>query len=182
MASVSLCPFVSGLHSSSSHWVLTGYKYVGPNPRTIQPTDWPYFGSIIKRYKPSDILPPLSTVWIPDIMRLNENVTPAGQSGGLMGSEWDPDRFVGDPSQSGYQVNGLSMGEQLPAELLARQNLLGKIEQPFEAARRGQNVQLFDKFQQQAFDFHGIDILAAHFQHVLVASEKPQVAIFLQQP
>jgi len=139
-------------HSSSSHWVLTGYKYAGPNPRTIQPTDWPYFGSIIKRYKPSEILPPLSTVWIPDIMRLNENVTPAGQSGGSMGSEWDPDRFVGDPSQSDYRVDGLSMGEQLPAELLARQSLLAKIEQPFDAARRGPNVQLFDKFQQQAFD------------------------------
>ncbi len=139
-------------HSSSSHWVLTGTKYVGPNARTIQPTDWPYFGSIIKRYKPSEILPPLSTVWIPDIMRLNENVTPAGQTGGLMGSEWDPDRFVGDPSQAGYQVDGLSLGEQLPAELLARQNLLAKIERPFDAARRGPNVQLFDKFQQQAFD------------------------------
>ncbi|MEX0818743.1 MAG: DUF1501 domain-containing protein [Pirellulaceae bacterium] len=139
-------------HSSSSHWVLTGYKYVGPNPRTIQPTDWPYFGSIVKRYKPSEILPPLSTVWIPDIMRLNENVTPAGQSGGFMGSEWDPDRFVGDPSQSGYQVDGLAMGEQLPAELLARQNLLARIEQPFDAARRGPKVHLFDKFQQQAFD------------------------------
>ena len=33
-------------HSSSSHWVLTGYKYQGPNPRTIQPSDWPYFGMI----------------------------------------------------------------------------------------------------------------------------------------
>lgn len=139
-------------HSSSSHWVLTGYKYVGPNPRTIQPTDWPYFGSIIKRYKPSEILPPLSTVWIPDVMRLNENVTPAGQSGGFMGSEWDPDRFVGDPSQPDYQVDGLSMAEQLPAELLARQKLLAKVERPFDAARRGPDVQLFDKFQQQAFD------------------------------
>lgn len=139
-------------HSSSSHWVLTGYKYVGPNPRTIQPTDWPYFGSVIKRYKPSEVLPPLSTVWIPDIMRLNENVTPAGQTGGFMGSEWDPDRFVGDPSQPGYQVDGLSLGEQLPADLLTRQKLLAKIEQPFEAARRGAGVQLFDKFQQQAFD------------------------------
>ncbi|MCA9146406.1 MAG: DUF1501 domain-containing protein [Planctomycetales bacterium] len=139
-------------HSSSGHWVLTGYKYVGPNPRTIQPTDWPYFGSIIKRYKPSEVLPPLSTVWIPDIMRLNENVTPAGQTGGFMGSEWDPDRFVGDPSQVGYRVNGLSLGEQLPAELLARQKLLAKVEQPFDSQRRGPGVQLFDKFQQQAFD------------------------------
>lgn len=139
-------------HSSSSYWVLTGYKYVGPNARTIQPTDWPYFGSIIKRYKPSDALPPLSTVWIPDIMRLNESVTPAGQTGGFMGSQWDPDRFVGDPSQPGYEVDGLRLADVPPVRLKRRQRLLGEVERQFEAARRGEAVQLYDKFQQQAFE------------------------------
>ena len=71
------------VHSSSSSWVLTGYKYRGPNPRTISPTDWPYFGSIVKMLRPADSLPGLSTVWLPHMMRLNENVTPAGQTGGF---------------------------------------------------------------------------------------------------
>ena len=83
------------IHSSSGHWVLTGKKYVGPNARTLQPTDWPYFGSHVKRYRPSDVMPALSTVMVPDIIRLNENVTPAGQTGGLMGLQWSPERFVG---------------------------------------------------------------------------------------
>jgi hypothetical protein len=139
-------------HSSSGYWVLTGYKYVGPNPRTIQPTDWPYFGSVVKRYRPSDVLPPLSSVWIPDMMRLNENVTPAGQTGGIMGGQWDPDRFIGDPARPDYQVEGLRMADLSPGELLRRQQLLARIEQPFEAQVRGADVQLFDKFQQQAFD------------------------------
>lgn len=156
-------------HSSSGHWVLTGYKYVGPNARTIQPTDWPYFGSIIKRYKPSEILPPLSTVWIPDLNRLNENVTPAGQSGGFMGTEWDPDRFIGDPSQPGYEVDGLSMAEQLPAELLTRQKLLAKVERSFDAARRGPKVQLFDKFQHQAFDL----LTSGHAQEAFAIEKEP---------
>jgi hypothetical protein len=139
-------------HSSSGHWVLTGYKYVGPNARTIQPTDSPYFGSIVKRYKPSDILPPLSTVWLPDVMRLNENVMPAGQTGGLMGSEWDPDRFVGDPSDKDYRVAGLRLADLSLEELAGRQKLLAQIDQPFDAGKRGREVQLYGKFQQQAFD------------------------------
>ena len=49
---------------------------------------------------PSQELPALSTVWIPgSSIGLNENVTPAGQTGGLMGRQWDPDHFIGDPSQ-----------------------------------------------------------------------------------
>jgi hypothetical protein len=84
------------LHCASGYEVLTGYKYTGTNSRMIAPTDWPYFGSILKMIKPSEKLPPLTSVWVPDIMRLNENVTPAGQTGGFLGRRWDPDRFVGD--------------------------------------------------------------------------------------
>ena len=140
------------IHSSSSYWVLTGYKYVGPNPRTIQPTDWPYFGSLVKRYKASEVLPPLSTVWIPDMMRLNENVTPGGQTGGIMGSQWDPNRFLGDPSKPGYQVAGLKMGELSPAELFRRRELLSHIDRAFDDSRRSAGVRAFEEYRQQAFD------------------------------
>ena len=51
------------IHSTSGAWVLTGYKYRGPNARTISPTDWPYFGSIVKMLKPGQQLPAMSTVW-----------------------------------------------------------------------------------------------------------------------
>lgn len=139
-------------HDSSGYQVLTGYKYVGPNSRTIQPTDWPYFGSIIKRYRPSELLPPLSTVWIPDMFRLNENVTPAGQTAGIMGGQWDPDRFVGDPSETHYRVDGLKMERGSVPDLERRRRLLAKIEGPFEAERRGPEVRLYDGFQEQAFD------------------------------
>lgn len=139
-------------HSSSSYWVLTGYKYLGGNARTIQPSDWPYFGSIIKRYRPSETLPPLSTVWIPDIMRLNENVTPAGQTGGFMGAQWDPDRFVGDPAAEKYEVQGLEMANLPPLQLKRRQKLLSAIEQHFDSVERGGDLPLYNKFQQQAFD------------------------------
>ncbi|MFT5527271.1 MAG: hypothetical protein ACI9HK_005253, partial [Pirellulaceae bacterium] len=140
------------VHSSSGHWVLTGYKYQGPNARTLQPTDWPYFGSIVKMLKPSDTLPPLSTVWVPDILRLNENVTPAGQTGGFLGSQWDPDRFIGDPSDPRYKVDGLRLVDLAPLRMDRRRRLLQQVEAHFEAARRGGAVELFGQYQQQAFD------------------------------
>jgi hypothetical protein len=139
-------------HDSSGYWVLTGYQYQGPNSRTIQPTDWPYFGSIVKMKKPSDVLPPLSTVWIPDMMRLNENVTPAGQTGGISGSQWDPDRFVGDPSDAGYKIEGLRLTDLPPLRLQQRESLLAQLEQHFAAQQRGDALLRFDSYQRQAYE------------------------------
>ena len=140
-------------HSSSSHWVLTGYKYQGPNPRTISPTDWPYFGSIVKRYRPSEKLPALSSVWIPDIMRLNENVTPAGQTGGLMGPQWDPERFVGDPSSPAYKIEGLQARSGIPPHRMqSRKRLLDQLQQHFRNVESASAVKVFDVYQRQALD------------------------------
>ncbi len=139
-------------HDSSGYWVQTGYKYQGPNSRTIQPTDWPYFGSIVKQLKPSDVLPPLSSVWIPDIMRLNESVTPAGQTAGILGRQWDPDVFVGDPSAANYKVEGLRLSDIPPLRLQQRESLLRQVERHFSQAERSESVRIYDKFQQQALD------------------------------
>ena len=70
------------LHDASGYWVLTGYRYTGANSRQISPTDWPYLGSVVKLLKPSEKLPALTSVWLPDVMRLNDNVHPAGQTAG----------------------------------------------------------------------------------------------------
>ncbi|MBL8850835.1 MAG: DUF1501 domain-containing protein, partial [Planctomycetaceae bacterium] len=139
-------------HESSGYWVLTGYKYLGTNPRKIQPTDWPYFGSIIKRYRPSDDLPPLSTVWLPDILRLNENVTPAGQTAGFMGTEFDPERFVGDPSKPGYRVAGLNTEHMPSLQFDSRRRLLEHVDRGFVGLTRSGDIGLYEKYQAQTFD------------------------------
>ena len=103
-------------HDVSGYWVLTGYSYGPGSARQIKPTDWPYLGSVIKMLKPSERLPALTSVWLPDMMRLNDNVTPAGQTGGFLGSMWDPERFVGDPASDDYRIEGLSLPIDLPPE------------------------------------------------------------------
>lgn len=138
------------IHSSSSAWVLTGYKYRGPNARTIQPTDWPYLGSVVKQLKPSEKLPALTSVWLPDIMRLNENVTPAGQTSGFLGPRWNPEVFVGDPAEPTYEIESLRKTDITPIQLERRQSLLSQLEDRFR--RIDGAVTTYDSYQQQAFD------------------------------
>lgn len=139
-------------HDSSGYQLLTGYKYIGPNSRTIQATDWPCLSSMIKMLKPSEVLPPLSAVTIPDLWRLNENVTPAGQSGGFLGSQWNPDVFVGDPAAADYKVQGLQLSSLPPLRIRQRESLLQQVERHFSAAERGEYSRNYQKFQQQSFD------------------------------
>ena len=139
-------------HDSSGYQLLTGNKYIGPNSRTIQPTDWPYFGSLMKMLKPSDLLPPLSVVTVPDVWRLNENVTPAGQTAGFLGGQWNPNVFVGDPSRRDYKVEGLNLSHLPAAELRRREALLQEMEQRFALPQREGAARLYEKFQTQAFD------------------------------
>ncbi|MBI1312714.1 DUF1501 domain-containing protein [bacterium] len=157
------------VHSSSGAWVLTGHKYRGPNPRTISPTDWPYFGSIVKRQRPSNELPALSTVWLPDVMRLNENVTPAGQTAGFMGPQWNPEVFVGDPSQSNYEIESLRTDSITPLQLDRRQSLLTQLESRFDQISAGTAAGTYGTFQQQAFDL----LTSGKARHAFDISSEP---------
>jgi hypothetical protein len=138
-------------HDSSGYWILTGYKYLGINSREIRPTDWPYIGSIVKMLKPSEALPPLTSVWIPDVMRLNDNVQPAGQTGGFLGRHWDPERFICDPSDTEFAIEGLQPPGDLPAlRLHGRVSLLDQVQRHFDEIERGAAAGHYDKIQQDA--------------------------------
>jgi hypothetical protein len=142
----------SDIHDVSGYEILTGYKYRGVNSRAISPSDWPYFGSVLKVLKPSERLPALTSVWIPQIMRLNENVTPAGQTGGFLGRQWDPDRFTGDPSRPDYHIEGLDNGEIPALRMKERVSLLAQVEDHFRKVERSRSVGVYDQYQNQAFD------------------------------
>ena len=140
-------------HDVSGYWVLTGYPYGPGSARQIKPNDWPYFGSIVKMLKPSERLPALTSVWIPDMMRLNDNVTPAGQTAGFLGKSWDPERFVGDPSNPQYRIEGLDpTGDITRIRLNRRRELLGQVDTHFRTVERGGAVEAWDRLSQHAFD------------------------------
>ena len=139
-------------HDTSGYWVLTGEKYPSGSAREIKPSDWPYFGSVVKMLKPSERVPALSSVWIPDIMRLNDNVRPAGQTAGFLGAQWDPDRFIGDPSSDDYQVDGLGMPSDIsPLRLQRRLSLFEQVGRHLDEAERTSAIRNFDDIRQAAF-------------------------------
>jgi hypothetical protein len=139
-------------HDTSGYWILTGTKYPAGSAREIKPSDWPYFGSVIKMLKPSERVPALSSVWIPDIMRLNDNVRPAGQTAGFLGAQWDPDRFIGDPSQENYRVEGLALqGDISPLRLESRLSLFEQVGRHLDEVERSGAIRNFDDIRQAAF-------------------------------
>jgi hypothetical protein len=140
-------------HDVSAYWLLTGYPYGPGSARQIKPTDWPYFGSVVKMLKPSETMPALTSVWIPDRMRLNDNVTPAGQTAGFLGSMWEPERFVGDPALPDYQIAGLAPQEGMSSVRLdRRRDLLQQLESQMDGLVRASTVASWDRLKQQAFD------------------------------
>ena len=140
-------------HDVSGYWVLTGYPYGPGSARQIKPTDWPYFGSLVRMLKPSETLPALSSVWLPDMMRLNENVTPAGQTAGFLGKQWEPERFVGDPAAPDYHVEGLAPPDDVShLRVDRRRDLLREFEREFRTVERSGAVGTYSKLSQQAFD------------------------------
>ena len=140
-------------HDVSGYWLMTGYPYGPGSARQIKPTDWPYFGSVVKMLKPSEKLPALTSVWIPDAMRLNDNVTPAGQTAGFLGKLWEPERFVGDPASPDYHIEGLGLaGDFTKLRVDHRRDLLGHLDRTFDKAGRSEAVEAWDRLSHHAFD------------------------------
>jgi hypothetical protein len=143
----------SDLHDGSGYWVLTGYKYLGAQSRQISPTDWPYLGSIVKLLKPSEKLPAYSSVWLPDVMRLNDNVQPAGQTAGWLGKRWEPERVYCDPSGPEFKMEGLSLPQDVPPlRLSGRESLLSQLDRHFTDIERGSILQDHASNVQNAFN------------------------------
>ena len=140
-------------HDVSGYWILTGYPYGRGSARQIKPDDWPYFGSIVKMLKPSERLPALTSAWVPDFMRLNEGVTPAGQTAGFLGKLWEPERFIGDPAAPNYHIEGLGLtGDVTRVRMNRRRDLLGQLNGQLRTLERGGAVEAWDRQSQQAFD------------------------------
>ncbi|HEY2250581.1 MAG TPA: DUF1501 domain-containing protein [Planctomycetaceae bacterium] len=148
----SLCTHTD-LHDASGYWVLTGYQYKGQQSREInRNTDWPYLGSVLKMLAPSQTLPSYTSVWLPDVMRLNDNVQPAGQTAGFMGYGWDPQRIICDPADPEFHVEGLTLPPEIPPlRLSSRHDLLEQVERHFAGIERGTAMRDFDKQTQEAF-------------------------------
>jgi len=140
-------------HDVSGYWILTGYPYGPGSARQIKLSDWPYIGSVLKMVKPRERLPALTSVWIPDVMRLNDSVTPAGQTAGFLGKQWEPERFVGDPAGSDYRIEGVSLPPDISlARFDRRHDLLAQLDRHRKLTESGGPREAWDRLSHHAFD------------------------------
>ena len=138
-------------HSTSAYWMLTGFKYQGPNARELHPSDWPNLGSVVKLLKPSDTVP-FSFAWLPEPMVANPGVLVSGQSAGFLGSQADPDRFTCNPHSPDFAIKEFSLpGDISPLRLNKRAGLLSQLNDHFATVESKANVENFSRLRQEAY-------------------------------
>jgi hypothetical protein len=140
-------------HVGGGYEMLTGMEHPGGKGNdaiVASRTDFPYFGSVVKRFRrPVPGVP--TTVVFPQHV-FNVPFYP-GQDGGFLGGQWDPWHILSDPSKADFKLDDLSLRADLPAERLAgRRGLLEEIGEPFERRQAGPAPARFHHQVAQAFD------------------------------
>jgi hypothetical protein len=141
-------------HSSSGHWMLTGYPYPRPNTECNQPTpnDWPCLGAVVGRLRRgAGTLP--AAIMLPEQMISNANIVAIGQNAGFLGRLADPWLLTCDPSDPDFQIPELGLPVEVPPlRLDGRRSLLHQVNRHLDAVDQRGVVGRYDSQSQQAFD------------------------------
>jgi hypothetical protein len=117
----------SNEHEFGTHYMLSGVDALPPNAKFFATrADWPAMGSIINWARPSGNGLPTSVI-LPTY--LNNGYGFSGQSGGIMGSRFDPWVIDKDPSKPDFRVPDLQPAVGLTVDRLDhRRALLDRID------------------------------------------------------
>ena len=78
--------------------------------------------------------------------------SPAGQTAGFLGKQWEPERVICNPALPGFQIESYSLPQEIPAlRLSRRESLLNQVGLHFDEQSRGPAVRDYDYFTQEAF-------------------------------
>src|SRR5262245_12205729 len=125
----------NNIHGGSGYWVLTGRQLITGDGENARPDDWPFMGSIVKLLKPSEKLPALTSVTLPEIFLGNGGNLHAGQFGGLLGTQWDPEIIACNPADPKLRLSGDYAVRGSDDQLRRRASLLEQVDQSFLGTR-----------------------------------------------
>jgi uncharacterized protein (DUF1501 family) len=138
-------------HQPAGSFLLTGVDPQSDNGGQLapRPDDPPALGSLVVRAAPADNgVPPF--VMMPARMSDSGSVF-RGQTGGWLGSPYDPMLIGQDPNAAGFKVQGMGPTDDMPPDRMAgRQQLLAMLDRKvgnLDASSRAMAV-----MQQRAFD------------------------------
>ncbi len=146
------------VHGPACSEMYSGRPYFGP-PVTDQarPEDWPSLASLAMEFAPRrGALPPAVVLpWYTQFTGQDKRI--AGQTGGRMGETKDPFLVQGDPSADGFQVEGIQLSDDVPAERVRRRRaLLRELEASLPNTLHGApTVDLFAHHAELAFSMLG---------------------------
>jgi hypothetical protein len=140
------------LHPSATYWALTGHQ---PGKSTLDlkpaPSHMPAVGSVLAKYRPSRAELP-SYVLAPQLCYDVSNTQP-GQHAGLLGGAFDPFLVEGDPAAGAFEVQGLSLNDQLSLKRLRDRNTVRRsLEERLDHLGRSMQAQAIDAFYEQAYN------------------------------
>jgi hypothetical protein len=111
-------------------------------------SDWPHYGAVLAKLSPGGGTLPVS-VQVPH-RAFDQVYTCPGQTGGMLGSKYDPLIVQRDPSQPDFQVDELSL--RVDAQrLFDRRQLLTSIDSQIRGIERGGAMDSRDQFYERSF-------------------------------
>jgi hypothetical protein len=146
------------VHGPACSEMYTGRPYFGP-PITDQarPEDWPSLAAMTMRYgeRQSALPPAVVLPWYTQFAGQDKRI--AGQTGGRMGDLKNPFLVQGDPSDSKFQVQGIQLTDDVPADRVRqRRDLLRELEGSLAPPFTGEPaVELFSQHADTAFSMLG---------------------------
>ena len=156
----------NNIHGGSGYWVLTGRQLASGDGENALPTDWPNVASIVKLLRPSERLPSLSAVTLPELFIGNGGNIESGQFGGILGPQWSPEFIECKPADKNFQLGGMYSPRVSGEQMKQRVSLLEALDQwgrfstcpslnsagQVENLPHGPAVQLHQRITQQAFE------------------------------
>ncbi len=142
----------NNIHGGSGYWVLTGRQLISGDGENPRPDDWPFMGSLVKLLKPSEKLPALTAVTLPEVFIGNGGNLEAGQFGGLMGSQWNPEFVTCNPANPQFQLAEQYISRVPAGQLHERSKLLAQINDRVSGLDGSSSLRAFAQLQNQAQD------------------------------
>lgn len=161
----------NNIHGGSGYWVLTGRQLVTSDGENSRPNDWPFMGSIVKLLRPSTKLPSLTSVTLPEIFLGNGGNLHAGQFGGFIGAQWNPELITCNPADPKSQLAGDYAIQVSPAQFQQRLKLLEQLGSEGSGGSRSSASSAYHRLQQQALDLLRSNGAGRAFS---LAEEKPE--------
>jgi len=152
------------VHGTACSQMTTGRPHRRPGTTdTLAPDDWPSLSALVMRYgRPHGGLP--ASIVLPwYCMFPSQGKRIAGQSGGVMGEQFNAFLVDGDPSRPDFEVPGIRLPEEISSKrLLRRRGLLSRLDSPGHGLE-GPLAELLEGQYQTAFEMVGGTLASGAF-------------------